>query len=118
VHADNLEAAVVETLLNLDDDLDVSEDTIERGCIPGQRKRRPAVSRGTRPQRGPAARNHPLHRPRLAHFATKAQARRVVANWIDGFYNRERRHSYCGGHSPVDFELILAARAAANAQAA
>jgi len=55
---------------------------------------------------------------RKHNFATKAQARRVVANWIDGFYNQIRRHSYCGGRSPVDFELVLAARAAAKAQAA
>ena len=48
---------------------------------------------------------------RKHHFVTKAQARAVVANWIDGFYNRVRRHSYCGGRSPLDHEMILAARA-------
>jgi putative transposase len=46
------------------------------------------------------------------HFATKAEARRVVANWIDGFYNRLRRHSFCQKRSPLEFELILAAAAA------
>jgi putative transposase len=46
---------------------------------------------------------------RKHHFKTKAQARWVVANWIDGFYNRLRRHSYCDKRSPVDFELFLAA---------
>jgi putative transposase len=55
---------------------------------------------------------------RKHHFETKAQARRVVANWIDGFYNRIRRHSYCEGRSPVDFELILAARAPTKPEAA
>ncbi len=55
---------------------------------------------------------------RKHHFATKAQARRVVANWIDGFYNRLRRHSFCEKHPPAEFELILAARAASEAQAA
>ena len=58
---------------------------------------------------------------RKHHFETKAQARRVVANWIDGFYNRVRRHSYCEGRSPLDHELLLAARAldpAARARAA
>ena len=49
---------------------------------------------------------------RKHHFETKAQARRVVANWIDGFYNRARRHSFCGGRSPVEFELMLATQAA------
>jgi putative transposase len=43
------------------------------------------------------------------HFETKAEARAVVANWIDRFYNRVRRHSYCGERSPVDFEAHLAA---------
>jgi putative transposase len=55
---------------------------------------------------------------RKHHFTTKAQARRVVANWIDGFYNRIRRHSYCGGRSPAEFELILAARTTPKAEAA
>ncbi len=32
----------------------------------------------------------------------------VVANWIDGFYNRVRRHSYCHGRSPIDYETVLA----------
>jgi hypothetical protein len=40
-----------------------------------------------------------------ALLKTKAEARRVVANWIDGFYNRLRRHSHCGGRSPADDEL-------------
>jgi transposase InsO family protein len=44
-------------------------------------------------------------------FATKAQARREVANWIDR-YNRHRRHSSCEMRSPVDYELLLAARVA------
>jgi putative transposase len=47
---------------------------------------------------------------RKHHFATKAQARWVVANWIDGFYNRVRRHSFCDQRSPVEFELLLAGR--------
>lgn len=46
------------------------------------------------------------------HFTTKAQARREVANWIDGFYNRARRHSSCEMRSPVDYEQLLADRAA------
>jgi putative transposase len=49
---------------------------------------------------------------RQHHFATKAEARLVVARWIDGFYNRVRRHSYCDKRSPVDYELMLAAGAA------
>ena len=44
-------------------------------------------------------------------FATKAEARRAVANYIDR-YNRIRRHSSCEMKSPVDYEAILADRAA------
>ncbi len=40
-------------------------------------------------------------------FATKAQARREVANWIDSFYNRTRRHSSIQMRSPVDHEHHL-----------
>ena len=36
-------------------------------------------------------------------FATKAEARREVARFID-WYNRARRHSSCEGKSPVDYE--------------
>jgi putative transposase len=47
-------------------------------------------------------------------FRTRDEARHVVAGWIDGFYNRIRRHSTAGMQSPVDYELA----AAAGAQAA
>jgi len=44
-------------------------------------------------------------------FATKAEARRALAGYIDR-YNRIRRHSSCEMKSPVHYEAILAARAA------
>ena len=44
----------------------------------------------------------------LEQFATKTEARARVAAWIDE-YNRERRHSACAMHSPVDYELGLRA---------
>ena len=47
-------------------------------------------------------------------FATRDEARRVVASWIDGFYNRIRRHSTTGMRPPIDYGLA----AAAGAQAA
>ena len=47
-------------------------------------------------------------------FATRDQARRVIAGWIDCFYNRIRRHSSLEMRSPIDYELA----AAAGAQAA
>ena len=42
-------------------------------------------------------------------FATKADARRGVAEFID-WYNRVRRHYSCEMKSPVEFEAILAER--------
>lgn len=40
-------------------------------------------------------------------FATRAQARAVIFEWIEIFYNRERFHSALGFKSPVDFEQQL-----------
>ena len=42
----------------------------------------------------------------LEHFATKAQARRRLATWIEE-YNHERRHSSLAMRSPIDYELAL-----------
>jgi putative transposase len=47
-------------------------------------------------------------------FRTRDEARAAIAGWIDGFYNRIRRHSTIGMRSPIDYELA----AAAGAQAA
>lgn len=41
------------------------------------------------------------------HFATRAQARAAIFEWIEVFYNRTRFHSALGYHSPVDFETQL-----------
>lgn len=49
------------------------------------------------------------------HFATKDQARRAVARFID-VYNHRRRHSSCEMLPPVAYEAVLAARAADTAQ--
>jgi putative transposase len=46
-------------------------------------------------------------------FATRDDARRVVAGWIDRFYNRIRRHSTTGMRSPIDYELAASAGAEA-----
>jgi putative transposase len=45
-------------------------------------------------------------------FATKAEARAVVAAWIEE-YNHDRRHSALGMGSRVDDELALAGKDAA-----
>jgi len=41
------------------------------------------------------------------HFATRAEARAAIFEWIEVFYNRERFHSALGFKSPVDFETQL-----------
>ena len=38
-------------------------------------------------------------------FATRDEARQVVAGWIEGFYNRIRRHSTTGVRSPTTTSL-------------
>jgi len=43
---------------------------------------------------------------RDARFATRAQARRAVAAWIDD-YNHDRRHSALGMRSPIAYEQAL-----------
>jgi transposase InsO family protein len=40
-------------------------------------------------------------------FATRAQARQAIFEWIEVFYNRRRLHSSLGHQSPVDFENKL-----------
>ena len=40
-------------------------------------------------------------------FATRAEARAAVFEWIEIFYNRERFHRALGYKSPVDFETQL-----------
>ena len=40
-------------------------------------------------------------------FATRADAKAAIFDWIEVFYNRERFHSSLGDQSPVDFETSL-----------
>lgn len=37
-------------------------------------------------------------------FATRADARRQIGAWIDQFYNHRRRHTWCQGTPPVEYE--------------
>ena len=38
-------------------------------------------------------------------FATRAEAREAIFEFIEVFYNRRRRHSTLGYVSPVEFEM-------------
>jgi hypothetical protein len=38
-------------------------------------------------------------------FRTRQEARTAIFDWIEGWYNRERRHSRLGYRSPADYEL-------------
>jgi transposase InsO family protein len=53
-----------------------------------------------------------VHRHR---FRTRAEARLKINTWITGFYNPARRHSLCGGMSPIYYETHMAAVRAAGA---
>lgn len=48
-----------------------------------------------------------------AHWATRAEAERAVADYIEQWYNLCRRHSSLGYVSPVEFELMQELRQAA-----
>jgi putative transposase len=48
--------------------------------------------------------NELIHRQR---FATRAQARTAIFEYIECFYNRTRRHSSLGYQSPLDYESSL-----------
>jgi putative transposase len=43
-----------------------------------------------------------------AHYATRAEATRDIFAYIEGFYNRTRRHSAIGYISPIEMELKAA----------
>lgn len=51
-------------------------------------------------------------------FATKTEARREIATWIDQFYNPRRRHSTNGMMSPIAYENAAPAAATVTGQAA
>ena len=41
----------------------------------------------------------------LARYATRAAAVASIGEYIDDFYNPQRRHSFLGYVSPIEFEL-------------
>ena len=50
-----------------------------------------------------------VERVHQLRYATRAQARLDVIDWIEGFYNRERMHSSNGYQAPNDAESSLRA---------
>ena len=50
-----------------------------------------------------------VERVHQLRYATRAQARLDVIDWIEGFYNRERLHSSIGYQAPRDVESSLRA---------
>jgi transposase InsO family protein len=45
---------------------------------------------------------------RHQHYAKREEARRDIFAYIEGFYNRTRRHSAIGYLSPIEMELKAA----------
>jgi len=46
------------------------------------------------------------------HFATRKQAMQVIFEYIEIYYNRQRRHSGCGWLTPVNYKRMLSAKSA------
>jgi putative transposase len=45
-------------------------------------------------------------------FETRKEAAQTIVNWVFDFYNRRRRHSFCGMKSPTDYENTVEVTAA------
>ena len=43
------------------------------------------------------------------NFKTREEAKRAIFEWIETWYNRERRHSALGYMSPADYEKLAMA---------
>ena len=43
------------------------------------------------------------------HWTSRAQLTTAIFEWIECWYNPHRRHSYCDGLSPIDYETTAAA---------
>ena len=52
------------------------------------------------------AKDHCCERTAHRHYATRQEARDDVIDYIEMFYNSERKHSYLGYVSPNEFEKL------------
>jgi putative transposase len=52
---------------------------------------------------------HTLKTEMIYHedFKTREEAHRAIFEWVEAFYNRQRKHSTLGYKSPVDFERTV-----------
>jgi len=52
---------------------------------------------------------HTLKTEMIYHedFKTREEAHRAIFEWVEAFYNRQRKHSTLGYKSPVDFERMI-----------
>ena len=73
----------------------------QAGCIPSMSRRGNCYDKALMESFWSTLKCGLVHR---THFATRAQARAAIFEWIEVFYNRERFHSALGYKSPVDFE--------------
>jgi putative transposase len=46
---------------------------------------------------------------RQPRWSSRDQLASAIFEWIECFYNPQRRHSYCGMLSPIDYETTTAA---------
>ena len=42
----------------------------------------------------------------LQRFQTREEAKKIIFDYIELFYNRQRKHSYLSYKSPVEYEML------------
>jgi transposase InsO family protein len=76
----------------------------EAGVIPSMSRRGNCYDNAAMESFWSSLKRELVHR---CDFATRAEAKAAIFEWIEVFYNRERLHSALGYQSPVDFETNL-----------
>jgi transposase InsO family protein len=73
------------------------------GCIPSMSRKANCYDNATMESFWSTLKLESIYR---TDFATRAQARAEIFDYIEGFYNRQRSHTALGCLSPVDFESL------------